>query len=148
MKVILMKDVPKVGKKFEVKSVADGFAINSLIPQQLAEVATPNALARLAKMKAESETEKKIQENLLLKDLSAIKGQTINILERANEKGHLFAQVHKAEIVKILKDNLQVGFLPENVLLDRPIKEVGKFQVAIAVGEKKAEFTLEVNAQK
>lgn len=140
-----MKDVPKVGKKFEVKTVADGFAINSLIPQQLAEAATPKALARLATMKAESETEKKIQENLLLKDLNSIKGQTIKIEEKANEKGHLFAQVHKVEIVKILKDNLQVDFLPENVMLDKPIKEVGKFKLVIAVGDKKAEFSLEVS---
>ena len=48
MKIILLQDVPKVGKKWEVKNVADGFAQNALIPKKLAEVATPSALARSA----------------------------------------------------------------------------------------------------
>lgn len=148
MKVILLKDVSKVGKKYEVKTVADGFALNSLIPQKLVETATPVALARLAKLKAASESERKIQESLLSKDFSAVKGQVIRIDEKANDQGHLFAQVHKDEIVKILKNNLRGGFLPENIILDKPIKEVGQFKIAISVGEKKAEFTLEVVAKK
>lgn len=147
MKVILLKDVAKVGKKFEVKSVADGFAINSLIPQKLAETATPNALARLAKIKAESEAERKIQENLLLKDLAAIKGQNLKIEEKANEKGHLFAQVHKAEVVRILKEKLQTEFPVDSIILDKPIKEIGSFKVTVAVGEHKADFNLEVTAK-
>ena len=43
MKVILLQDVPKVGRKYEIKNIADGFARNKLFPKKLAEQARENA---------------------------------------------------------------------------------------------------------
>jgi large subunit ribosomal protein L9 len=47
MKVILLQDIRKVGKKFEIKDVSDGYAINMLIPRKLAETATDSAVKRI-----------------------------------------------------------------------------------------------------
>jgi large subunit ribosomal protein L9 len=44
MKVILLKDVPRIGKKGDVKDVSDGFAQNALLPKGLAKIATPQAI--------------------------------------------------------------------------------------------------------
>ena len=49
MKVIFLKDVPRVGKKYDIKEINDGYAMNFLFPQKLAEIATPSAIANLEK---------------------------------------------------------------------------------------------------
>ena len=49
MKVILLKDVPRIGRKFDVKDVPDGHALNFLIPRKLALRGTPDAIARIEK---------------------------------------------------------------------------------------------------
>ncbi len=54
MKVILLKDVRKVGKKFETKDVADGFALNFLIPRKLAEVSNVSNSKKMETMKEKS----------------------------------------------------------------------------------------------
>ncbi len=51
MKVILLKDVQALGRKFDIKDVADGHASNFLLPKKLAEMATEKALKRLEEMK-------------------------------------------------------------------------------------------------
>ena len=61
MKVILNQDIPKVGKKYEVKNVADGHALNFLIPRGLAVAATAGALKKLAIAKTQLVVEKKVQ---------------------------------------------------------------------------------------
>jgi len=146
MKVILLKDVANIGKKFEIKNVSDGFAINSLIPKRLAEAATSRAIAKLNKDELERKAEQKIQTTLLNKDLAKLKGQTVEIKEKANEKGHLFAQVHKEEIVATLKEKLQLNFKPEQIVLPEPIKVVGDSKIKVSVGDNSTEFILKVSA--
>ena len=53
MKVIFLKDVPRVGKRNDIKEVNDGYAVNFLFPRKLAEMATPSAINELEKRKKE-----------------------------------------------------------------------------------------------
>jgi large subunit ribosomal protein L9 len=146
MKVILLKDVRKVGKKFEVKEVASGFALNMLIPQKLAEAATPSSLARLNNIKAREDGEKKIREDLLMKNLKQLDGKTINLTESANEKGSLFKGVHTEELVKALKDQTHLEIAPEYIVLEKPLKEVGEHDVEVKVQDKSATFKVTITA--
>jgi large subunit ribosomal protein L9 len=146
MKVILLKDVQKVGKKFEVVSVSEGFAMNSLIPRGLAEAATEKALARALKFKAADEADRKVREDLLLKNLKDIAGVTLEISGKANEKGHLFAGIHKEEIVPALKEQTRLDIDPSYIVLDKPLKEVGEHKVEVKVQDKSVQFTLVIKA--
>lgn len=148
MKVILLKDVPKVGRKYEIKNIADGYARNMLFPKKLAEPATPESEARIEKMKAQDAGNKKIQAELLAKNLSAVEGKEITIVGKANEEGHLFAGIHMGEILKALKEQLHVDANEEMIGLDKPLKETGVFPVTLSAGGKSATFNIKIEAKK
>jgi large subunit ribosomal protein L9 len=146
MKVILLHDVRKVGKKFEVKEVASGFALNMLIPRKLAEAATPSNLARYNNIKAREEGEKKVREDLLMKNLKSVDGKTIELKESANEKGHLFKGVHQEELVSAIKAQTELDLAAEYIMLDKPLKEVGEHEVEVKVQDKSAKFKVNIVA--
>lgn len=144
MKVIFLHDVPRQGKKYEVKEVSDGFVKNFLFPRKLVEVATDKALARLELIKKSLVAEKEIQDDLLEKNFHDINGVTLTMKEKANEQGHLFAGIHKEEISKALAEASRLSVKPEMIMLEEPIRELGEFSINIAVKDKKAKITLKV----
>ena len=147
MKVILLKDVKKVGKKFETKEVASGYALNFLIPRKMAEASTESAMKRLGHLKALDEGERKIHEDLLMKNLKALEGKTIELKEPANEKGHLFKGVHQEELVAAIKSQTQLDLAPEYIILEKPIKEVGEHEIEVKVQDKVSKFKLVISAE-
>ena len=137
----------KVGKKYDVKNVSDGHALNLLIPRGLAITADAGAMRRIEKLKAEDTAHKKVQEDLLLMNLKAVEGTTLEISEKANEKGHLFAGIHKTEIITRMKSDKHIDLLPDFIVLEKPIKEVGEHTVEIRVKDKTAKLKLVITAK-
>ena len=146
MKIIFLNDVPRVGKKYDIKEVNDGYAMNFLLPRKLAVTATPKAVAELEMRKKEIAIEREVQESLLLKNLEAIKDKIITIKAKADEKGHLFAQVHKKEIIEAMKEQNRADIGEEFIVLEKPIKQIGEFEIQIAIKGKKSSFKLVVEA--
>lgn len=147
MKIILLKDVPKVGRRYEIKDVSDGFALNMLLPRGLAEKATPDKIAKIEAQKSKDLADKKIQEELLLKSLEQIKGVILRFKEKANDKGHLFKGLSKEIILEELKKQTKFNIDVDSIKLDKPIKEVGDHKVLIEVLGKKAEFEVSIEAE-
>lgn len=127
MKVILLKDVPKVGQKNTIKEVKDGFAINLLIPRGLAKQATPSAVHQMEKIQTLENKNKKAGVEALEEKVSGL--DQIEIKVKANEKGHLFAGIGKDE----LSNKLDIP--AESIILDSPIKEVGEHEIEVKIGE-------------
>lgn len=148
MKIILLKDIPKVGKKYDIKDVAEGYATNMLLPRGLAVIATGPVMAKIQGEKDKADAEKKIQGDLLLKNLETIKGVTLTMKEKANEKGHLFAGVTKEMILEELKKETRLNLDPESIILEKAIKEVGEHKITVSAGGKKVEFTVAIAAGK
>lgn len=147
MKIIFLKDVAKKGRKYEVKEVADGYA-KHLIATHIAEMATPAVLDRINKKRASDLTQKKVHADLLLKNLEGLEGATITLKGKANEQGHLFASIHKEEIIAELKRATRLDMHPDYVILDRPIKELGTFEIPVRIADHTAVFTVIVEAVK
>ena len=147
MKIILLKDVPKVGRKYDIKDLSDGHALNFLIPRGLAEIATAQALKKVEQYKANEATEKKIQGELLAKNLDTIKTLTITLKEKANDKGHLFAGVTKEMLVAEIFKTAHLNLDPESIRLEKPIKEIGEHKVTVEAMDKRAEFTVNIEAK-
>ena len=142
MKVIFLQDVPRVGKKHEVKEVNDGYAMNFLVPRKLAEPATAKSIAELEKRKKNIEIEREVQEDLLMKNLEEIKGRIITIKAKADEKGHLFSGIHKKEITAEMKKQNHADISEEFIVLEKPIKEIGEHEIPISIKNKKSSFKL------
>lgn len=147
MKVVLLSDVKDVGRKFEVKDVSSGYATNFLIPKGLAVAGTKTAIKRAELEKARHVAEKKIQEDLLVKNIGDLKGITVKITvekSQANDKGHLFASIHNDRIIAGIKEQTRLDVLPEFVHTEKPIKAVGDHAISVKAGGKEVEFTLSV----
>lgn len=146
MKVILLKDVAKVGHKHQIITVSDGFAGNFLFPKKLAEQATAASMLRIEKLVSEEKAHKAVREDLLIKNLKSIDGTSIEISEKANAKGHLFAGVHKDLIIPALKAQTELDIDAEHIILEKPIKEVGEHKVTIKVQDQTAVLNVVVKA--
>ena len=140
MKVIFLKDVPRVGRRNDVKDVNDGYASNFLFPKKLAELATVQALAGLEKKKNAVLLDNKIQEELLLKSLAELKDKVVTIAGKTNEKGHLFSAIHKKEIIETLKTNHKAEVNENFLILDKPLKEVGEYEIPVQIKNHKGSF--------
>lgn len=147
MKIILLKDIAKVGRKYDIKNVADGYALNMLIPRGLAQVAMEKDIKNIESLKAKDMAEKQIQGELLLSNLDTIKNLTISIKEKANDKGHLFAGITKERLVEEIIKSARLNIDPESIKLDKPIKEVGEHKVSVEAMGKKVEFSVVVETE-
>ncbi|MCI0620015.1 50S ribosomal protein L9 [Candidatus Wolfebacteria bacterium] len=144
MKVILLQDIAKVGRKHEVKEVARGHALNFLIPRGMAEAATPAALRTLENRKAQKEETAALSDKALADALAQLDGKTIILAEKANEQGHLFAAIHTKEIAQALATQKGLTIDVANIQLEHPIKEVGEYEVALISGDAKAKLLLHI----
>lgn len=147
MKIILLKDVPKVGRKYDIKNVADGFAANMLIPKGVAQIATPDVVKKIEMMKSVDLAQKNIQNELLLKNLEIIKKLKLTLKGKANDKGHLFAGITRETLAKEIEKATKFNLDLESIKIDKPIKEVGEHKVIIEINDKKAEFAVVVEAE-
>jgi large subunit ribosomal protein L9 len=130
MKVVLLKDVAEVGKKYDIKEVKNGYARNFLIQKGLAKSATPEAVVwvKAQKEMAEKKSEddlKKIQELA-----SSMDGQEVLVPVKVGEENQLFESISGQKIAEKLKES---GFeiKKTQIILDKPIKELGEYPVKI-----------------
>ena len=138
MKVIFLKDVENIGKKYEIKNVKDGYARNFLIPKELAVPATEDSLEWLKVQKEIQEKEaedslKKAQENA-----SKIDGLEVIISVKVGENEQLFESVNAQKISEKLKE-MGIDIKKSQIELKEPIKELGEFPTKV-----KLEHNLEV----
>ena len=126
MKVILSQDIENLGKKLDVKKVADGYARNFLIPNNLAKPATEATLKELAT--AKETLEKQAEEDLKVQEevASQLDGQEIEMAVKCDDSGKIYGSITAVKIAKAIKDK---GFdIKKNqIKLVEPIKEVGEY---------------------
>lgn len=145
MKVILLKDIAKIGKRGEVKEVADGYAVNVLIKKEMALMATPGELMKW-KQKADSQNHKKaLASNTFVQLIDAIRNQKVSITgKKADAKGQLFAAVHEEDIADAIFNAVKLSVDPKQIIIDTHIKSLGTHTVEIKQGTQKEKIKLEV----
>ncbi len=130
MKVILLEDIENIGKRYEVKEVADGYARNFLIPKNLIKLATEKNLKWLEIQKGQLEKEAEQSLKQIEEIVSKIDGQEITLAVKIGQEGQLFESITSQKIADKLKET---GFeiRKNQIILENPIKEVGEFPIKI-----------------
>lgn len=132
MKVVLLEDVEGLGKKYDVKTVKNGYAGNFLIPRGLAEPATKEMFKRLKELKEEARRRAEEALAQVQKTASQLDGQEVEFFVKTAEGGQLYEAITPLKIVKKLQE---MGFeiKKEQIALETPIKELGEFPVKITL---------------
>lgn len=131
MKVILLKDDKKVGKKGEIVNAKDGYARNFLIPKGVAIEATP---ANLKKLEREKKHEAEIEAQLVAEareTAEKIEKASIEIKIKAGDNGKLFGSVATKDIATEYKKQHNIEIDKKKIDLKDPIKTVGTFEVNV-----------------
>lgn len=131
MKVVLLENIPNLGKKWQVKEVALGYAKNYLIPRGLAKIATPKAIMETSHL--EELEAKKAEEALKLVQalVERIDGQELVIPVKVGEGGEVYGSVSAEMIAGALQ---KMGFkelTKSQVVLDEPIRDLGEHPVLL-----------------
>lgn len=131
MKVLLLKDVPQVGKAGDMVRVADGYARNYLIPQGLAALSTPGALKE-AEARKQSEVKRQQKAESAAHILAeALAGVTVHLKAKAGENERLFGSITNADIAEALGAKLGQEIDRRKIELVEPIKALGTYQVPV-----------------
>jgi large subunit ribosomal protein L9 len=143
MKVILIKDVARLGRRSEVKDVPSGHALNFLIPRKLAIIATPESMKRLSEQVTKHDEQKQHTEQAFEEGVKRLSVETVKYPTDANEQGHLFKGIHQDDIAAHLS-TLGLSITKHHVILAHPIKSLGIHEIPLKFGAKEGVFRLEV----
>ncbi len=135
MKVIFLKDVPGSGLQGEIKEVADGYAINYLIPKDLAVPATEQSIDRLKSQKKAEEKKKAEIEADLAEQSKALNGKKITLKVKAGTKGKLYGSVTSNDIATELKNAHGIELDKRKIELSEPLHELGTFNVIVKLSK-------------
>lgn len=126
MKVLLIKDVYKLGRAGEVKKVADGYGRNFLLPQRLAVLATAGALNQVSRIKSQAEV-RRTEQNSELKGLAdQIAGVSLAFSVKAGDTGKLYGSITTMDVATALQEKVRFEIKRQQVDM-QPIRELGEF---------------------
>lgn len=129
--ILLLSDIPDLGKAGDVVKVADGYARNYLLPKDLAAPVSQHALRRLAKLRKEREELSRIQMAEAKDKAAKLVNVSVTIRAKTVDGTRLYGSIQAADIVAALEEGNKVTVDKAQVLLSEPIKETGTFDVTI-----------------
>jgi large subunit ribosomal protein L9 len=128
--LLLIHNVEDLGKQGDVVEVRTGYALNYLVPQGLATIATDHHKRMVDKHRAKLQAIEKAYQADLRKKAVEISKQSITIEANATEDGHLYGSVGAPEIVAALKKN-DIQLSADQIRLTGPLKELGLYTVKV-----------------
>jgi large subunit ribosomal protein L9 len=125
MKVLLLKDVYKLGRAGDIKKVADGYGRNFLLPQKLAVLATPGALKQVEKIRSQAEV-RRTEQNSELKGLAdQINGITLIFPAKAGETGKLYGSITTQDVATAIQEKIRFEIKKQQIDM-QPIRNLGE----------------------
>jgi len=126
MKVMLLKDVYKLGRAGDIKKVADGYGRNFLLPQGFATLATAGALKQAEKVRKQAEI-RRTELNSELKGLAdQINGVTVMFAAKAGETGKLYGSITTQDVATAVSEQTRFEVKKQQIDM-QPIRNLGEF---------------------
>lgn len=135
MKVILLADVPKIGRKGELKEVSDGFAKNMLIRKGLAALATKETQDLVAKEEKDKTASKQRAIKKAQEQKSELERRTFTVKVKTGDKGQIFGGVHEKDIAAAIYQKTKIELDKANIDSHKSIKQLGEHTINIKLGQ-------------
>ncbi|WP_066870313.1 50S ribosomal protein L9 [Clostridium mediterraneense] len=130
MKVILLKDDKKLGKKGDVIEASDGYARNYLLPKKIAELATDANLHILNAKKAIERKEKLAEIEAAQKLAADLKDKVIKIESKSGDNGKLFGAITNKDVAALIEKNFNVKIDKKKIVMET-IKIAGTYNIEV-----------------
>jgi len=143
MKVVLLQDVAKIGRRHEGVDVPTGYAQNMLIPKQMAAPATPDNLKKVSAHSQAAASQQASVEAAFTTACQSLKDTSVTVIAEANEQEHLFKAIHESDIVLAAADR-GITFEGSSIKIAEPIKSLGNHVVTLVCQAKQCDFTVSV----
>jgi large subunit ribosomal protein L9 len=130
MKVLLLKDVYKLGRAGDVKRVADGYGRNFLLPHGMAVLATTGAIKQAAAIKEKANEERAIRNKEMSVVADKVAGITLAFGARASETGKLYGSITSQMIADTLTKKLGLEIARRQLDM-QPLRALGEFEIGI-----------------
>ncbi|HCU57328.1 MAG TPA: 50S ribosomal protein L9 [Anaerolineaceae bacterium] len=130
MRVLLIKDVYKLGRAGEVKKVANGYGRNYLIPQGYAIPATPGAMSQADRIMVKATERRAVLNEELGSVAEVLNGKTLTFAVKAGETGRLYGSVSDEDIMEAIAANFEIEVEKRQVETE-PIRQLGTYKVPI-----------------
>lgn len=144
MKVILLRDVAKIGRRSHIVEVPDGYALNQLIPKKWAEPATPANLKKISTQNAVTSLHDKLEGDQFKVAVDALQATPLHIDGgQSNAQGHLFKAVHGSDIIAAAKLK-GIVILPAQLEIKTPIKSLGSHEIILKRGGETQKCVVEI----
>ena len=131
MKIVLLENVKKLGKKDEVIEVSDGYARNVLIPKKLGLPATSENLNNLKLKNKKEEKKEENLRNLAEKNKITLESKKFVLSIKAGANGKTFGSITSKEIAENIEQNAGLTVDKKDILLDESIKNIGIYDVKV-----------------
>ena len=143
MKVILLKDVAKIGLRNEIVDVPNGYAANKLIPNKMAEPATPANLKRAQKVHTDKAGATADVEAAFAAAKTALAVEALTITAEMNDQDHTFQAVSADEVAAAAAAK-KIVIAAEAIDFSEPVKSAGEHSVKLTMGAQSTDFTINV----
>ncbi len=135
MKVILLKDVPKIGRSGEIKEVNAGFGTNFLIKKGLAKLATLDAQKQLEKGKKDLSAKKQKELDKIKSNQKELERRTFTVKVKTGDKGQIFGGVHEKDIAQSIFQKTKIQLEKSQIDSHKGIKDLGEHIINIKLGQ-------------
>jgi len=160
MKVIFLKNLAKVGSVGEIKEIANGYALNVLIPKKIAIIATASEIIKINSEKKQKENKKDLNKKLFLENIKILQEQLksnkltveqineegiLEIYGQKHHKGKLFAAILVEDILQTILHKTKIFFNANQIILPtEPIKSHGNYEIFLQEQDQKIKLKIKV----
>ncbi len=149
MKIILLKDIPRIGQKGQILDLANAYAMNSFVNKGLAKIATDKDEKNFKERELKRQKEKLEQSDKFISIFTTLEKDSNNsplkIIKKVDEKGHFYAKLSKGDICDAVYNKTNISIKEDQIKTDtHNIISLGVYEIEIIVNNRKYKVLVKI----